>query len=386
MNYLIMELCVIYGGSALLATLFLYLKQPVVLAYIFAGLLCGPYSLGLVKDPENIEKFAHFGIILLMFLIGINLNIKELGRLLQKTALLTLGSSAFFAIATVAILTAFKFPLSEALIAGAGLMFSSTVVALKLLPTTDLHNKRLGELMVSILLFQDIMAIVIILILAGGGGQSLAITVPLLIIKTVLLFVVCYFLVKNVVFNLFRKFDVIQEYIFIFVIGWCLALAQIAASLDLSYEIGAFIAGISMAVSPIAMIIAEKLKPLREFFLILFFFSIGAQFHPESLVEIAIPGTILAVFLVILKPLAFSWGFRKFKETPETAMEMGVRLGQGSEFTLLVGVTALADQMISKKTFMLMEYTVILTFMLSTYWVMKKYATPISTDAKRRRD
>jgi len=141
-----------------------------------------------------------------------------------------------------------------------------------------------------------------------------------------------------------------------------------------------------MAVSPIAMIIAEKLKPLREFFLILFFFSIGAQFHPDSLMEIVIPGTVLAVALVILKPLAFSWGFRRFNEKPETAMEMGVRLGQGSEFTLLVGASAMMDEIISKKTFMLMEYTVILTFMLSTYWVMRKYATPISTDAKHRRD
>jgi len=357
----------------------------VVLAYIFAGLLFGPSALGLIKDPHNIEKFAHFGIILLMFLIGINLDIKELIRLLRKTALLTLGTSALFATATVGILVAFGFPPIEALIAGAGLMFSSTVVALKLIPTTDLHNKRLGELMVSILLFQDIMAIFVILLLAGGG-QSMATVVPLLILKTVLLFLACYFTVKHLVFKLFRKFDVIQEYIFIFTIGWCLFLAQIAAMIGLSNEIGAFIAGISMAVSPIAMIIAEKLKPLREFFLILFFFSIGAQFHPDSLMEIVIPGTVLAVALVILKPLAFSWGFRRFNEKPETAMEMGVRLGQGSEFTLLVGASAMMDEIISKKTFMLMEYTVILTFMLSTYWVMRKYATPISTDAKHRRD
>lgn len=389
MTNLILELGVIYGGSAFLATMFLFLKQPVVLAYIFSGVIFGPFGLKMVQDPHNIEKFSHFGIILLMFLIGINLDIKELMRLLKKTALLTIGTSILFAGLTVGVLTLFGIPPQEAMIAGAGLMFSSTVVGLKLIPTTDLHNKRIGELMVSILLFQDILAIIVILLLKGhakGVDSNLFGVVSLLLLKTVTLWIGAYYAVKYPVFRLFRKFDVIQEYIFIFSIGWCLILAEVAHIVGLSHEIGAFIAGVSLAISPVAMIISEKLKPLREFFLILFFFAVGAGFNLTSIPDIIIPGTVLALILVAIKPFAFRWGFRRFGEKPETAQEIGVRLGQGSEFSLLVAASAMSDSVISEKTSNLVEFTVILTFMISTYWVMKKYATPISVDAKHRRD
>lgn len=388
MTSLILELGVIYGGSALLATIFLFLKQPVVLAYIFAGILLGPSGLEFIKDPDAIERFAHFGIILLMFLIGIDLDIKDLLRSLKKTALLTIGSSILFAGTTVLVLTTFGIPLSEAIIAGAGLMFSSTVVGLKLLPTTDLHQKRIGELMVSILLFQDILAILVILILSGHGNSDNTIIqmVPMLVLKAVALFAVCFYTVKYLVFNLFRRFDVIQEYIFVFSIGWCLLLAEVGHGIGLSHEIGAFIAGISLAVSPVAMIIAEKLKPLREFFLILFFFAIGAEFNLSILPTILLPGLVLAILLVVIKPLAFSWGFRRAGENSDTARELGTRLGQGSEFSLLVVVSALADNLISERTLNMVQFTVIATFMISTYMVMRRYATPISVDAKHRRD
>jgi len=382
---LILELGVIYGGSAVLATLFLYLKQPVVLAYIFSGILFGPSVLGWVKNPDAIEGFSHFGIILLMFLIGINLDIKELFRLLKKTALLTVGSSLLFASASFLTLLAFKLSPTEALIASAGLMFSSTVIGLKLIPTTDLHNKRIGELMISILLFQDILAIFVIL-LFSSHGQPIFQAVPLLILKTILISTVGFLIVKHVVFRLFMRFDVIQEYIFIFSIGWCLFFAEIAALLGLSHEIGAFIAGLTLAISPVASIIAEKLKPLREFFLILFFFAIGAGFEIKAMGDIILPALVLSIVLVVIKPLVFRWGFRKFGEKDETAHEIGVRLGQGSEFSLLVAASATSEGLISHKMLSLIEVTVILTFMFSTYRVLKNYATPISADPKQRRD
>ncbi len=170
MTNLLLELGVIYGGSAILATLFLYLKQPMVLSYIFSGVIFGPSILGWVTNPQDIEHFSHFGIILLMFLIGLELDVKELVKLLKKSAPITIGSSLIFATLGFLTLVAFNIPLKESLIAGLALMFSSTVVGLKLIPTTDLHQKRLGEIMISVLLFQDIIAIIVILMLAGGGG------------------------------------------------------------------------------------------------------------------------------------------------------------------------------------------------------------------------
>ncbi len=389
-EYIIKELVLIYAGAAILSTIFLFLRQPIIISYICLGMIIGPHGLGLIKQPEHIEQISHIGIILLLFLTGLNLHPNQLYHLLKKTASITIVTSTIFAIVAFVITYSFGFSLTESLIASVAMMFSSTVVGLKLIPTTELHHRYIGELMSSVLLFQDLMAIIVILFVGHSikiNQSIIFIPILLLILKAILLMAFAIiFIVYFVLKLLFRKFDVIQEYIFIIALGWCMAIAGIAKWFGLSYEIGAFIAGTSLAMSPISLVISEHFKSLREFFLILFFFAIGAHFDFSQLKNVVLSGSILAAAMLIVKPIVFKKMFKLLRERAIIADELAFRLGQASEFSLLIAYTALLNNKISNTVSCLIQFTVILTFIISTYIVATKYPTPIAADDAKRRD
>ena len=166
---IIFEMVVIFAGAALFATLFLYLKQPIILAYIALGIVVGPWGMNLISNAEHIEKLSHIGIILLLFLIGISLKPDRLVLLFGKISIVTLATCFIFLLLGTVVSLLFGFSISDSLIVGASLMFSSTIISLKLIPTTTLHHKRTGDMMIGVLLMQDIFAIVLILLLTGGA-------------------------------------------------------------------------------------------------------------------------------------------------------------------------------------------------------------------------
>lgn len=383
---IIFQFVLIFAGAAIFATAFLYLKQPVILAYIVLGIAAGPWGLGVIEEPEHIEKLSHIGVILLLYILGINLRPDRLFHLFSKTAIVTLFTSLTFLLVIAAAALAFGFSVFESIIIGAALMFSSTIISLKLIPTTTLHHKHTGEMMTSVLLMQDVIAIILIVILTGGQGDNVAMAIVMLLVKLVALTVVAYGLVKYVINNLFLRFDIIQEYTFLLALGWGLFGAGVAEFIGLSYEMGAFIAGVAFASSPVAMVVAEKLKPLRDFFLILFFFSIGAQFNVLVTQQVLLAGIVISILVVVVKPLVFKQGFQFIGEDKAFSLELGTRLGQGSEFSLLVVYSALAAGLIDLRASYLVQMVVILTFVLSTYWVVYRYRTPISSTGKNRLD
>ena len=281
---------------------------------------------------------------------------------------------------------ALGYPIIDSLIIGAALMFSSTIVSLKLIPTTQLHHHHVGEMMISVLLLQDVIAIVLILLVTEGGMDNIAVSVTLLFLKLIVFCVLSFVIVRLVITKLFIKFDVIKEHTFILALGWGLFVAGAAKLLGLSFEMGAFIAGVSLATVPNALVIAEEFKPLRDFFLILFFFSIGAKFDPVISQQLIIPGLIITTLLMVAKPVIFNWGFKAIGEKPDNSAELGIRLGQASEFSLLIAFSALASGLIEERSSYLIQLIVVLTFVASTYWVVNAYPTPISYKSGQRKD
>jgi Kef-type K+ transport system membrane component KefB len=173
---------------------------------------------------------------------------------------------------------------------------------------------------------------------------------------------------------------------FLVAIGWCLGLGQLAEYMKLSFEIGAFIAGISIAQSPISRFIAESLRPLRDFFLILFFFSLGAKLDILILSQVWVWALVLASLMLIVKPIVFRPLLANIAPTKSAAWEVGVRIGQISEFSLLVGYTAEKNALISQMAYSLIQISTIITFMVSSYWVVNCYPTPIAVSERLRRD
>jgi Kef-type K+ transport system membrane component KefB len=154
----------------------------------------------------------------------------------------------------------------------------------------------------------------------------------------------------------------------------------------LSAEIGAFIAGIVLATNPIALYIAESLKPLRDFFLVIFFFALGANFNLGAITEIWFAGILLALLLLVIKPLCFDRLFRLNDEVKNKATETGVRLGQTSEFSLFIAVLALELGVISEKASYLIQLSTMITFVISSWFIVLRYPSPIAVSDKLRRD
>lgn len=192
--------------------------------------------------------------------------------------------------------------------------------------------------------------------------------------------------VKFVLLKLIQKFDRFHEYIFLLAIGWCLGMAETAHMVGLSTEIGAFVGGISLATSPISQYIAVNLKPLRDFFLVLFFFSLGARFDLSLLGDIVLPALILAALMLALKPTIYYALLRNVSEKKKLAWDIGLRLGQISEFSLLIAYVAAGASLIGKEASHLIQATAIITFVVSSYIVIFNCMTPIAVSDKLRRD
>ncbi|MEM6937854.1 MAG: cation:proton antiporter, partial [Pseudomonadota bacterium] len=163
---------VIFAGAALAATLALYLKQSLLVAYIVLGVLLGPWGADAVADPELFRRMAQVGIVFLLFILGLDLQPQELAQRLGEATVVTLLSSTLFGVVGWAVSAALGLGLTDSLVVGAAMMFSSTVIGVKLLPTTELHHRRTGKLIISILLLQDIMAVGVHLFLESYGRTS----------------------------------------------------------------------------------------------------------------------------------------------------------------------------------------------------------------------
>ena len=384
-NEIVFSFFLIFAGALVLSTVALVTRQPVIIAYIALGAIAGPHGTGWIEDPLNLQDMANVGILFLLFLLGLDMQPSALLSTLRKTTLIAVVSSSVFFAIGFGITQSLDYSTWDSIVVGLAMMFSSTIIGLKLLPTTVLHHRHMGELMVGLLLIQDMIAIFTLIFLGVAKGGSLeAVLQPLLTLPA--LIIGCFVLVKYVLLPLIQKFDRFQEYLFILAIGWCLAAAEAATLLGLSHEIGAFIAGITLATSPIAQFIALSLKPLRDFFLVMFFFTLGAGFNLGMLGNVWIAALLLATSILIIKPITFRYLLGNFSEQPKLAWDVGFRLGQISEFSLLVAFLAVQQGLLSEQGSMLIQATAIITFIVSSYIVVFNYPNPIAVKDSLRRD
>ena len=377
----------IFTGTAVFATLALYARQMMIVAYIIFGIILGPAGTGLIQNAELITQISGIGITFLLFLLGMDMSPIKLVKLFRSTLFITGLSCLIFAGIGFAFGQLWGLNTMNSTILAITMMFSSTIIGLKLLPTTVLHHKPTGEIIISILLAQDLIAIATLLFLKNmQSDETLTHILALQVLEVPLLIAGAWLLQKVIITRLLEKFDTIREYIFLLAIGWCLGIAELAHSIGLSHEIGAFIAGITLAANPIAFHITDSLKPIRDFFLIIFFFSLGARVELAALQTIMLPAILLAVILLAVKPFVIGSLLRCFGYEKSQSNEIGVRLGQGSEFSLLIATLAISLGVINLETSYLIQITVLLTFIVSPYFTVMNYPTPIALSAKLRRD
>lgn len=384
---LVFSVFLIFAGAAALASLALSTRQPLIVAYILLGMILGPFGMDLVADGKILESVGRIGIMFLLFLLGLDLHPRNFLTLLSRTTLVTVVSALLLGITGYLVTVASGFSPTEGVVIAVAIGFSSTIIGIKLLPTTVLHHKHVGELLVSILLVQDILAIVVLIVISGRAGEGadlMSFARLLLALPAVL--AVSFAGVRWIVLPLVGRFDRFQEYIFLMAIGWCLSIAMLSESLGLSMEIGAFIAGIGLANSPIAQWIATNLKPLRDFFLILFFFTVGANINLGLIGQVLVPALVLTTVVILAKPVIYRYLLVMATEQSDSSWEVGWRLGQISEFSLLISYLALQTGLIGEAAATLLQTSAVMTFVISTYIVVMRYPSPIAISDRLRRD
>ncbi|MDD4049952.1 MAG: cation:proton antiporter [Candidatus ainarchaeum sp.] len=337
------EIALIIGIATLVGLIMQKLKQPLLIGYIFTGIIIG--ILNILTDIETIKIFSEIGIALLLFVVGLHLNpkiIKEVG----KVSLITgLGQVVFTSVIGFLISKILGFSTVISIYIAIALTFSSTIIIMKLLSDRGDTNRLYGKISIGFLIVQDILAVLILMVVSSiAGSQGTNITFE--IIKTVLigiLLVVIFFLIGLYVLPRFTKFLAkSQELLILFSISWVLILSAIFYYFDFSIEVGAFLAGMTLSMSPYRHEISSRMRPIRDFFIVIFFILLGYQMNFSSVGLYIIPIILLSLFILIGNPLIVIILMGKLGYSRRNGFLAGLTVAQISEFSLILvalGVT-----------------------------------------------
>lgn len=371
MHSIFSELSLVIAFAVGVSLIMRLIRQPLIIGHIITGLLAGPSFLHLIKSPETIQVFSDFGIALLLLIVGIGLNprvIKEVGKIAGIIAIAKIGITTVLGYGVSRV---FGYAVLPSLFIGVALSFSSTIIILKLLSDKKEQNRLYGKISIGFLLAEDLVATILLVIVSasGSGGVTvrdfaeLAFTCAWLIL-TVWLVRVTFI---NHLGNIIAKS---QEFLFLFAIGWALGIAALFQRAGFSLEIGALIAGVSLASLPYAQEISSRLKILRDFFIVLFFISLGSHLELHNVVHILPRAGILSVLVLFGNAFIVMTVMGLSGYTKKTSFKTGLLGTQVSEFSLILLLLANKLGHVSQEVLSLITLVGLLTIALSTYLII----------------
>jgi Kef-type K+ transport system membrane component KefB len=330
-----LSLIIVIGAAV--ALIMRLIGQPLIIGYILTGIIVGPAALHLIKSPDTLALFSDLGIALLLFIIGLGLN-PQMVREVSKTA-------TYVGVVQVGVITALGWALGSALglpgtsaaFLGASLAISSTIIILKMLSDKKEQSRLYGKIAISVSLVQDLVAIALVVVTSAGSTKTFALGSSLsLAIKGGLLSLLIYWTTKQLLPKLHSLISGSQEFLFLFAIAWGLGSAALFQKIGLSSEIGALLAGICLATQPYAQEIASRLRPLRDFFVIVFFIALGANLNLHHIGSNLLLIFVSALIVIIAKPLVAIAVMGFLGYTKRTSFKASVALAQVSEFSIVL--------------------------------------------------
>lgn len=370
---LLLELGVILVLAALLGVILKGLKQPLILAYLIAGLIIGLLGFFNIADTEALSLFSDLGVMFLLFLVGLEMDYKAIKKV-GKTSLL-LGAAQMIISASGGFLIAyylFSFSFLASIYIAVALSFSSTVIIVKLLSEKGDLNSLYGRVSVGLLLVQDLVVILILIglnAIEGSGGIAIN-SVFQIIFGGVVMFGLMITLGRSVIPYIFRKIAHSQELLFLVSLAWLLFFSIIAKAAGFSIEIAGFLAGIALANSSHKYHIASKVKPLRDFFILIFFATIGSLMAVSNFGSILIPIITLTLFVMITKPIIVMFILKYLGYTKRTNFLTSATIPQISEFSLIFASVGLSMGHINDQIFAIIAIVGMATFTMSTYSIL----------------
>lgn len=374
-----MELPIFYELTAVLlitvviSFLMRFLKQPLVVGYILTGIIVGPTLLNLVQDTATIELFSKIGITILLFIVGLHLSpavIKEVGSVSLITGV---GQVLFTSIVGFLIAIALGISTIAAIYVAIALTFSSTIIILKLLSDKGDTQTLYGKIAIGFLLVQDVVATIILIgvaALSGSADAGLVPLVTLLLLKSLGIFIGLYIITTWILPGVTRYASRSQELLFVFSLAWGLGMAMLFQVLGLSIEIGALIAGVCLSSLPYAEEMSSRLRPLRDFFIILFFVALGAHMTFANIGDIILPVILFSSFVLIGNPIIVVILMNLLGYHKKTGFMAGLTVAQISEFSLILATLGMQMGHLSQEVLTMVTLIGLITIAGSTYMIM----------------
>ncbi|MDQ3159134.1 MAG: cation:proton antiporter [bacterium] len=365
------EISALLALSAVVALIMRALKQPMIIGYILTGLLVGPSALGVVESAGTIEALGSFGVALLLFIVGLGLNIKVVKEVGRVSLITGVGQVAFTSIIGFMIVRALGLGTTESIYVAIALTFSSTIIILKLLTDKKEQNKLYGKIAIGFLLVQDIIATFAILVASASGSGNIKLSdFASLAGRALLVVLVVLLVVKYILKPMTNFLSNSQELLFLFAIAWGLGIATIFYELDFSLEVGALFAGVALASMPYAREIGSRLRPLRDFFIIVFFISLGAQLNVADFGSVIGQALLLSAFVVIGNPIIVMIIMGLMGYTKKTSFNAGLAVAQISEFSLIFILLGFRNGHVSEQTVSMITIVGIITIAISSYMII----------------
>lgn len=358
-------------SAAALAIIFHKLRQPTVIAYILTGLVLGPAVFGVTSHSEAIKLFSELGLAFLLFLIGLEIDVEDVKEIIGPTLLIGGLQMVFMFISGFIIGNLLGFTTVQAAFTGVFLMFSSTAVVVKMLSDKDQITSLPGRLDVSILLLQDIVVVLGLAALntSANSFTALGFKISETIVFILLTAVVSVISSKYLLSRLFNSFAEEKHGFLIYAVAWLFIFIQVSQFLNLSVEIGSFLAGIGLGRLKISEEVMERIRPLTDVFMAVFFIGVGLKLTQDAIAMYWMEAIIVSLLVI---PLKFFSGFLLTdysKFSPETSFLSSINMAQISEFSIVLATLAASKQMISTEFVGFASLTAITTMTVSSYLI-----------------
>jgi Kef-type K+ transport system membrane component KefB len=367
------DTAIVLAIAAVVAFLAVRAKQPLIVAFIAVGILVGPSVLGLVDGSESTALLAEIGIAVLLFLVGLKLDV-QLVKNTGKVALYTgLGQVFFTSVVGFGLSLLLGMSVTVAMYVAVALTFSSTIIIVKLLSDKRELDKLHGRIALGFLIVQDIVVVLAMLILSSLGAESdssLGVEIGKLILTGSGLVVGLWVLMKWVLPKVMVLVAASQELLIVSAIAWAVAIAALSDWVNFSVEVGAFLAGFALASTPYRESIASSLSGLRDFLLLFFFIELGSQID-FSLIGAQVPAAlVLSVFVLVGNPLIVLVIMGLMRYSRRVSFMAGLAVAQISEFSLILIALARDLGHVENESVGLVTLVGLITIGTSTYMII----------------
>jgi Kef-type K+ transport system membrane component KefB len=367
------EIAAILALAAAVGAIGTALKQPLIISFIVVGLIIGSAGFGWVTASDQIEVMASIGIAVLLFVVGLKLDLHLISSVGPVALATGLGQVAFTSIVGFLLALALGLELVPAIYVAVALTFSSTIIIVKLLSDKREIDSLHGRIAVGFLIVQDIVVVIVMIVLSafsGDSDQPVAEALFQTVVTGVAFLAVLGLLMKFVLPRLLERLARSPELLVLFAIAWAVALAALGEGLGFSKEVGAFLAGVSLASTQFREAIASRLVTLRDFLILFFFIELGSRLDLGAMGDQLLPAAVLSVFVLVGNPLivVMIMGFMGYRR--RTGFLAGLTVAQISEFSLILATLGVSLGHIASDTLSLVTLVGIVTIGLSTYLIL----------------